>query len=55
MKNGTYRRIPVYFNEDTGELVGKNWFYDKLVSLNLWWDVSVLGLEYLPIWIEEDE
>jgi len=54
MKKAYYRRIPCYFDIDTHELVGRNWFYDLLVGINIWIDFEILKIEEIPIWIEED-
>lgn len=48
-----YRSIPAYFNEDTCEIIGRNWFYDKLIALNIWWDFEILQIEELPILLEK--
>ncbi|MGV4535534.1 hypothetical protein [Ornithobacterium rhinotracheale] len=53
MKKAFYRRIPAYYNEETGELVGRNWLYDKLIAFNLWWDLAVLELEEIPILVQK--
>lgn len=48
-----YRKIPEYFNESTGELIGRNWIYDKLILINIFIDFKILRLEELPILIKE--
>lgn len=53
MKNAKYRWIPCWFDEETHEIMGKNWYYDVLIELNIWFDFSVLKLDELPIWIED--
>lgn len=48
-KKGHYRKIPIIITDmldDGMEFQGKNWFYNILVELNIWWDFFVL--EYLP-------
>ncbi len=55
MRNANYRGIPCWYNPVTDELKGRNWFYDLLVSCNIWWDINVLCIESLPIWVEVDE
>lgn len=55
MKKARYRKIPIYFNPDTGEIKGRNKFYDILVDINIWIDIKIVNIEYFPIWIEEDE
>lgn len=57
MKTGTYRSIPIYIKKaryDFLDIEGKNYFWDLLVKLNLWWDLKVLELdiEELPIEID---
>jgi len=62
--NAYYRSIPCYGKQMANELVegyneidliGQNKLYDILLDLNLWWDIQVLKLEVLPIWMEVDE
>lgn len=55
MKKATYRSIPCYFDRHTNLLIGRNWFYDLLVRINIWLDYNVLGIEDLPVYIQEDE
>jgi len=55
MKKAHYRCIPSYFNPETNELIGRNWFWDILVGINVWFDFMILEIEELPIWIEVDE
>ncbi len=55
MKNASYRGIPCWYNSVTEELKGKNWFYDLLISLNIWLDFNVIKIDSLPLWIEVDE
>lgn len=54
-KNATYRNIPCWYDPETDELTGKNWFYDLMVEINLWFDFNILGLEEMPIWIDVDD
>ena len=49
-----YRKIPIYYNTQTDELIGRNWFYDKLAYINILIDFYILNLEEIPILIEED-
>lgn len=55
MKKAYYRWIPCYFDPKTNELIGRNWFYDILVDIDMWFDFEVLGIEELPIWIEDED
>lgn len=52
-KYAYYRNIPAYYNEDTAELIGRNWLYDKLIDLNLFIDSKIIKIDYLPILVEE--
>lgn len=54
-RKAKYRKIPAYFDMETNELYGTNWFYDKLIELNIWFDVNIIGVESLPIEVEIDE
>jgi len=55
MSKAFYRWIPCYFDEVTMELVGRNKFYDILVDINLWFDLKILQLDELPVWMEVDD
>jgi len=48
-----YRKIPAFYNEKTEELIGRNWFYDKLIGINLLIDFKILMIEDIPILIKE--
>lgn len=50
-----YRAIPAWFDESTGELEGRNWFYEILIEINVWLDVNVFDVEDFPIWVEVDD
>jgi hypothetical protein len=50
-----YRKIPAYFNPEINELVGRNWFYDVLIRVNIWIDVHIVGIEEFPIEIEDGD
>lgn len=52
-KKAYYRQIPAYFNEETGELIGRNWFFDKLIAINIFIDVKIIRIEEFPILVEE--
>ena len=54
IRNARYRGIPCWFDLETEELIGKNWFYDFLVDINVWLDINVFDVEEFPIWIEEE-
>jgi hypothetical protein len=53
MKEAYYRSIPCYYDDDTHELHGRNWFYNILLDVTLWFDVEILQIEEFPIWIDE--
>lgn len=48
-----YRGIPAYYDVNTDVIKGRNWLYDKLIELNLWWDSEILEVDELPILIEK--
>jgi len=54
-KRAYYRSIPAWFDEETNELFGRNWFYDILININLWLDVNVFQIEEFPIYVEKDQ
>lgn len=52
-KPATFHGIPCWFNEHSGELHGRNWFYDIFVVFNLWLDVHVFDVEDFQIWVDD--
>lgn len=54
MKKAYYRNIPAYFNPANNELCGRNWFYDKLIDINIFFDVHIVRVTEFPILIEEE-
>lgn len=55
--SGYYHNIPVWVKggEDGGvDMMGKNWFWDKLVDFNIWLDINVFEVEQFPIYINFD-
>ena len=54
-KKALYRRIPIYYNEETTEMIGRNWFYDLLAEINAYIDFYILEIEEVPILIEVEE
>jgi hypothetical protein len=55
MLKAYYRKIPAYFNPETNELYGRNWFYNLLITINLWVDVNIVQVEEFPIEIEDSD
>lgn len=55
MKKARYRGIPCFFNPDTYEIMGRTWFYDKLINLLMWIDIEILGVEEFKIWMEDEK
>ena len=54
MKRAFYRKIPCFYNEQTGEIKGRNKIYDILIDINIFIDFEILGIEYLPIKVENN-
>jgi|APSaa5957512576_1039674.scaffolds.fasta_scaffold15140_2 hypothetical protein len=54
MKNAHYRGIPCYYDINSGDLQGRNWYWDILVEIVVWWDVEIIEVDSFPIWIDED-
>lgn len=52
-RKAKYRKIPAYFDMETNEIYGRNWLFDKLIDLNIWFDVNVVKVNEFPIEIEE--
>lgn len=55
MKRAFYRGIPAYFNEETGELRGRNILYGFLIDFYLWIDTCIFPVDELVIEVLEDE
>lgn len=59
MKRARYHSIPIWFDEQTGEMKPRSVFflqymwYDLLIDINVWLDVHVFQVEEFPIWMEE--
>ncbi len=54
-KKAFQRKIPCYYNEETHEIKGRNWFYDQLVGINIFIDFEILGIVELPILVKIDD
>lgn len=54
-RKAKYRGIPCWLDTVTDELTGRNRFYDILVDIVLWFDINVLALKELRIWVEVDD
>lgn len=52
-KKARYAKIPCYFNEETRDIVGRNLFYDLLISIVLWIDINIARVEGFVIEIDE--
>lgn len=52
IRKAKYHSIPCTFDDETGELYGTNWIYDKLIEFNFWLDVNVFMLNEFPLWVE---
>ena len=55
IKKAKYRGIPAYFDLDTNEIQGRTFLYDILISVNIWIDVHIVGVEEFPIEIKVDD
>jgi hypothetical protein len=49
-----YRRIPCFFNKDTNELIGRNFLYNILMNIVLWFDINIIYVENFNIMLEFD-
>lgn len=54
MVKARYNGLKVYYDLETQEIWGRNFFWAVLVNLSLWIDVKILGLEFVDITMEED-
>lgn len=54
-KNAKYRGIPCYFNVINNEIIGKNFFYEFLINIIIWFDINIFMVSEFPIWIEVDK
>ncbi len=50
-----YKSIPCWYDKKTGELFGKNLFYDILLDIVLWFDINIIEIEDFTIWEEYSE
>ncbi len=55
MRNATFHGIPCWYNSVNDELIGKNRFLDFIVGILLWFDLKILLLDAIPMWVEVDE
>ena len=46
-------RIPIWYKEETEEIVGRNWFYDLILDIVVWIDVEIIRIESFDILVEE--
>ena len=54
-RKARYRGIPCYWNPVNDEIVGRNWFYDKLIDIMIWIDLVIIDVDEFPLWVEIDE
>ena len=59
-RKGYYWRIPIYVKSLDGydegfEIVGRNWFYNKLIDVALFIDTEILMVDVFKIIVEVDE
>lgn len=54
MLKARYRGIPVYYNPNTYEIIGRNIICDFFVFINIYIDKVLLKLSVLPVEIEEE-
>ncbi len=52
IRKAKYHSIQCTFDDESGELHGTNWIYDKLIEFNFWLDVNVFMLDEFPLWVE---
>ena len=55
LRKGYYRNIPVVVWGGNNEFSGRRWWHIVLVVLYIKWDVYVLGVDMLPLWVENDK
>ncbi len=55
MKNASYHGIPCWYNPINEEVTGKNWLFDKLISVLILIDVYLLRVEEFQLWVEVDK
>lgn len=54
-RNAKYRGIPCYLNPINNEIIGKNFFYEFLIDIIMWFDINIFMVDEFPIWVEVDE
>jgi len=55
MKNGHYRWLPIWYDEETEEIMGRNPISDIVLDILVWFDIEILEIEEIPIWIDVEE
>ena len=53
-KNARYAGIPCWLNFADNELIGQNWFYDKILSVILFIDINLFLVDGFRIVIIDD-
>lgn len=51
-KNAYYRETPAFYNLKTDDLIGRNWFWDIVIDVEIWIDINIFNIEYFPIWVD---
>ena len=54
MKKAYYHKVPCYFNPETGELSGRNWFMDLIIEALVYIDVYILEVDEFKIYVKKD-
>lgn len=47
--------VPIYYNEETDEVEGRNFLYGFVLDFVVFWQVEIMCVEGFPILITEEE
>lgn len=58
MRKGYYSRlykIPIYITDmDEMAIEGRNWFWEQILNLAVWWDINIVQIEEFDIIAEKE-
>lgn len=55
MEKAKYRGVNCWVDPNTGAVGSDNWFDDLLIDFWMFWDIKVMGYEYLNFELIEEE
>ena len=49
-----YMGIPCYYRESDNMIIGRNYFYDIILSIAVWIDINIIGVHSFMIKIKDN-